>query len=448
MTHPRTTDPNLSPAWRSYLMPGTDVLRTVAELTDPVAVAIFERIVSADAETTLHQSTERPRTLDLAHLNDIHERLFADVYPFAGQLRYVDVAKPNQSGEPFLHHRWIETYTAAVTQQLRAEDNLRALDDPGQWADRAAYYWAAYLHAHTAREGNGRSIRVWLGDLAAVAGHELDWTRGSPERNVHVAVAAANGDYEPMRALLSVVAGGSVGIDREIAALDDLDKLLHGQAWARTGMVFGTDAQREQLRPQLEELQARIGIVALHLADCPARGDGTEQPAAERWRGLVASVNPALTSAHDWASLAAELDRAAAAGIDVGRELPGLAISGALQRPRTVETQPAGRHVEAARAPARTNGAEPARASTPDPQELAAAGRARPPATGSPPRALNPRRAGRPAAISVRGLLALAALVQGLDAVLEGRMPRQCPRGPCPRTVSRAVHGLQRCRQV
>ncbi len=125
------SDPNQSPAWQSYLMPGTDVLRTVAELTNPVAVALFERMVSADAETTLRRNTERPRSLDLAHLSNIHEQLFADVYPFAGQLRYVDMGKPGQTGEPFLHHRWIETYTAAVTEQLRAQDNLAGQQRPG-----------------------------------------------------------------------------------------------------------------------------------------------------------------------------------------------------------------------------------------------------------------------------------------------------------------------------
>jgi fido (protein-threonine AMPylation protein) len=86
-------------------MAGTDVLRAVAELIDPSAVAIFERIVSADDETALRQDTDRPRTFDLAHLNDIHERLFADVCLFVGALRYLDTVKP---GEPFLHHRWID----------------------------------------------------------------------------------------------------------------------------------------------------------------------------------------------------------------------------------------------------------------------------------------------------------------------------------------------------
>jgi hypothetical protein len=239
-------------------------------------------------------------------------------------LRYVDTAKPGQTGEPFLHHRWIETYTAAVTQQLRLEANLATRTDPGEWADRAAYYWAAMLHAHPYREGNGRSVRLWIEDLAHEPGHELDWTPGSPERNVHVAVAAAHGDYEPIRALLAVAVGGTVGIDRDIAALDDLDTLQHGQAWACTGAVFGTDEQKQTIAVQMEELGDRIGIVHLHLEIHDQRATSTEQPAADRWRGLAASINPALTQGEDWPQYAAVLDTAAADGIDVATELPSM----------------------------------------------------------------------------------------------------------------------------
>jgi hypothetical protein len=52
---------------------------TTAGLTDPVAVRLFDRIVSAVAEAELRQNQNRPRTLDLAHLCDVHLRLFRDV---------------------------------------------------------------------------------------------------------------------------------------------------------------------------------------------------------------------------------------------------------------------------------------------------------------------------------------------------------------------------------
>src|SRR3954454_674895 len=163
-------------------MPGTDTLRTLAELTDPVAVALFERMASADAEVTLRATTDRPRTFDLAHLCDIHGRLFGDVYEWAGQPRYVDIGKPGQTGDPFLHRAWIQTYSAAVADQIRAERNLADQRDPGVWADRAAHHWQAMLHAHPFREGNGRATRIWLEDLAAEAGHTLDWSRSHPAR--------------------------------------------------------------------------------------------------------------------------------------------------------------------------------------------------------------------------------------------------------------------------
>jgi cell filamentation protein len=325
------TDPTASNAWQSYLMPGTDVvLCNIAGLTDPTAADIFERIVSAQAERELRTDPQHQRTFDLAHLSALHKSLFGDVWPFAGEMRYVDVQKVGQTGEPFVHHAWIGTYTAAVTEQLRREHNLEQLSDPGQWADRAGYYWAALLHAHPFREGSGRVIRLWLGQLAEHAGHQLDWRRSAADRNVHVARAAAHGDYEPIRALLTQVAGGDLGIDRPRAALDDLDKGLHYEAWARTGLIFGTDEHRATLPAGLEQLARHVDAILAHLATLPAPAGTATQPPPERWHGLAVSCDPRLVAADDWPDLASELDRARAAGLDVAARLRQLAAEGSL----------------------------------------------------------------------------------------------------------------------
>ncbi len=159
-----------------------------------------------------------------------------------------------------------------------------------------------------------------------MAGHDLDWTRSSADRNVHVAVAAGHGDYEPMRALLTVVAGGTVGVDRQVEALDDFDKLQRGQAWARTGMVFGSSTERATLTTQLAELGERVDVVRFHLDSHPERATSVEQPAEQRWRGLAASILPTLPLTEDWPRFAGELDEGVAAGIDVATELPRLAV--------------------------------------------------------------------------------------------------------------------------
>ena len=128
------------------------------------------------------------------------------MYEWAGQLRYIDLNKPDQTGDQLLHHRWITVYSSAVVDQLQADANLAGQSDPSIWADRAAHNWAAMLHAHPFREGNGRSIRTWIEDVADAAGHHLRWERSSADRNVFVAAAAGNGDLEPMRALLRLPA--------------------------------------------------------------------------------------------------------------------------------------------------------------------------------------------------------------------------------------------------
>lgn len=366
------TEPDGDAAWRSYLMPGTDTLRTLPGFDDPVAVHLFERITSADAETTLRRTAERPRSFDLDHLRDIHGRLFGDVYDWAGQLRYVDVGKPGQTGEPFIHHPWIGTFAGAVTDQLREENNLVDINDPGVWADRAAHYWHAALHTHPFREGNGRTACIWIEDLAAAAGHTLGWDRSSPERNVFVAVAAGHGDLEPMRALLAQVAGGTLGVDRPIDALDDLHKLQHSLAWGRTGLSFGSEEDKARLAQQTPEVADRIDIVRAYLDAQTARATTREQPPEQRWRGLAASINPAIPMGEDWPQFAAELDIAADAGLDVAGELHRITKDITNQHERVQASKPTAPHVD--RRPP-----EPSPSPTPPPPELAAAGYHQPP---------------------------------------------------------------------
>jgi fido (protein-threonine AMPylation protein) len=192
------TEPDSSHAWDSYPRPRPPGRAAQPRRTDrPGRDRHLRAHHHQPGQQQLRTHPGHGRTFDLAHLNAIHRQRFADVYPFAGQPRHVDLAKPGQTGEPFVHHAWIGTYVAAVAGQLSAEDSLRSLDDPSRWADRAGYYWAAPTHAHPYREGNGRTVRVWLGELAQEAGHDLDWRRASVERNTHIARAAAEGNVEP-----------------------------------------------------------------------------------------------------------------------------------------------------------------------------------------------------------------------------------------------------------
>ena len=58
---------------------------------------------------------------------------------------------------------------------------------------------------HPFREGNGRTQRAFLGQLARDAGYRLRWEHVDRDANIDAARAAADGDLAPMRALLDPV---------------------------------------------------------------------------------------------------------------------------------------------------------------------------------------------------------------------------------------------------
>jgi len=98
-----------------------------------------------------------------AGLRDIHGYLFQDVYPFAGKIRTVNIAKGHFRFAPVLY----------------LEDALRSIDRMPQ--DTYAHIIEKYVEmnvAHPFREGNGRSMRIWLDHMLKHAlGKVVDWSQ-------------------------------------------------------------------------------------------------------------------------------------------------------------------------------------------------------------------------------------------------------------------------------
>ena len=102
-----------------------------------------------------------------AGLAQVHAQLFQDVYDFAGQMRTVDIAK---DGFRF----------ASV---LYLDDALAAIDRmPQSTFDEIIEKYVEMNVAHPFREGNGRSMRIWLDTiLRRELGVVVDWSRVGKE---------------------------------------------------------------------------------------------------------------------------------------------------------------------------------------------------------------------------------------------------------------------------
>jgi cell filamentation protein len=148
-----------------YVYPGTNVLRNRFGLRDARELERRER--DASYARLLQLAAEPlPGRYDLAHLQAFHRHIFGDVWPWAGELRSVAIAKENTM---FALPEHIAPYLSNVLAGLPREDFLRGLPRR-QLAARLAHYMAEINAVHPFREGNGRTQRAFVGQLAAQAG--------------------------------------------------------------------------------------------------------------------------------------------------------------------------------------------------------------------------------------------------------------------------------------
>lgn len=124
----------------------------------------------------------RPLTgqFDLAHLQAIHRHIFQDIYPWAGELRAIDIAKGQSY---FASHRYLVSSAQTIFARLKQEQHLKGLPRE-RFAERSGYYLGEINALHPFREGNGRAQRVFLLFLARAAGYDLLWNQVTQERMV------------------------------------------------------------------------------------------------------------------------------------------------------------------------------------------------------------------------------------------------------------------------
>lgn len=180
-----------------YVYPGTNVLINHFGIRDPAELARREHDASA-ARLAILQERPLAGGYDLAHLQAFHRYIFGLVYPWAGEIRTVRIAKT----EMFALPQNIESYLGGELSKLPDETYLRGLARD-ELVDRLTHYLAEINAVHPFREGNGRTQRAFVGQLAGETGCRLAWERLDPGRNVEASRASLSGDNSPLREILA-----------------------------------------------------------------------------------------------------------------------------------------------------------------------------------------------------------------------------------------------------
>ena len=156
-----------------YVYPGTDVLKNLRDLRDDDQLSDFEAIATNRRIAELLER-DKPGKFDLAHLQSTHRYIFQDVYDWAGAFRTVNIARPGQFY--FAFAGMIVPALGELLDKLLRESYL-ANFDAERFSTRAAYYMGELNAIHPFRDGNGRTQREFVRQLARAASHTLNWSR-------------------------------------------------------------------------------------------------------------------------------------------------------------------------------------------------------------------------------------------------------------------------------
>lgn len=167
------------PSMDPYVYPGTNVLKNLRDIRDGKRLAEFEAEATA---RRLRQLEQKPITgsFDAQHLRRVHHHMFQDVYPWAGEFRTVDLAK---SGDLFALKQHVVPSLNKTCEELRKERQLKG-SDPQRFSGRAAYYLGEINAVHPFREGNGRTQREFMRELALQNGYRLNWSRVTQDQMI------------------------------------------------------------------------------------------------------------------------------------------------------------------------------------------------------------------------------------------------------------------------
>lgn len=179
-----------------YCYPGTYVLINKFDIRDPEQLHVIERgITNRKSAELLRRGIDAP--FDFNCLKSIHKYLFENIYPFAGQIRNVDISK----GNLFCKAIYIHEQANFIFRKLHKENYLTGLDKK-TFIDKLVDYMADINALHPFREGNGRTQRIFFQAFAKNAGYHLCFKDIDKEAFLQADIEAINGKTDKLKSLL------------------------------------------------------------------------------------------------------------------------------------------------------------------------------------------------------------------------------------------------------
>lgn len=170
-----------------YYYSNSNVLINKLDIRDEKLLKEAETLYTAQRLLELHA---KPILLnfDLENLRIIHQYIFQDIYYFADMIRDENISKGHTL---FASVPYIIPNAKHLLKHLKKENYLMGTTID-EFSERAAYYMAELNIVHPFREGNGRTIREFIRNLALKNGFILNWNNVNYEEILEASISSVN----------------------------------------------------------------------------------------------------------------------------------------------------------------------------------------------------------------------------------------------------------------
>lgn len=166
-----------------YCYQNSNTLINKLEIKDQATLQKYEARITAAKLLALRQKGITGN-FDKNHFVSIHKYIFEDIYPFAGKFRTENIAKGYFR---FAEWEYIEEELDKLLLKLKNENYLNEKSEE-ELAKKLAYYMSELNVLHPFREGNGRTIREFIRQLALKNGYTLNLKKVEPQKMLNASI--------------------------------------------------------------------------------------------------------------------------------------------------------------------------------------------------------------------------------------------------------------------
>ena len=166
-----------------YCYPNTNILINKLNIKNSKLLQKYEAKITAAKLLSLRQKGIIGN-YDVHHIKNIQLYLFEDIYPFAGKFRTENIGK---GAFRFAEWQYIESELTKLLENLKSENYLANIGK-NELSQKLAYYMAELNVLHPFREGNGRTIREFIRELALKNGYTLNLMNSDPTQFLEASI--------------------------------------------------------------------------------------------------------------------------------------------------------------------------------------------------------------------------------------------------------------------